>query len=37
MLDVADTSVNDVALDLLQKMFTKHPQLEQDMVERLSA
>jgi electron transfer flavoprotein beta subunit len=37
MLSVADTSVNDVTLDLLQKMFTKHPLLEEDLVERLSA
>jgi len=37
MLVVADTSVNDVALNLLGKMFTQFPQLEEDLVERLSA
>jgi electron transfer flavoprotein beta subunit len=34
---VADSSVNDVTLNLLQKIFTTHPQLEQEMVDRLSA
>jgi electron transfer flavoprotein beta subunit len=33
---VADSSVNDVTLNLLQKVFTTHPQLEAEMVERLS-
>lgn len=37
MLDVADTSLPDVTADLLQKLFTRHPTLEQDLVERLSA
>lgn len=37
MLDVADTSLADVTADLLQKLFTRHPTLEQDLVERLSA
>jgi len=34
---VADSSLNDVALNLLQKIFTKHPLLEEELVERLSA
>jgi len=34
---VADSSVQDVTLNLLQKIFTRHPQLEQELVERLSA
>ena len=34
---VADTSVQDVTLNLLQKIFTTHPQLEEELVERLSA
>lgn len=34
---VADSSVGDVALNLLQKIFTTHPQLEQEMVDRMSA
>lgn len=34
---VADSSVNDVCLNLLQKIFTTHPTLEVDTVERLSA
>jgi electron transfer flavoprotein beta subunit len=33
---VADSSVNDVTLNLLQKIFTAHPQLEEELVERLS-
>jgi electron transfer flavoprotein beta subunit len=33
---VADSSVNDVTLNLLQKIFTTHPHLEQEMVDRLS-
>lgn len=37
MLSVEDTSVNDVVLNLLGKMFTQHPQIEEDLVERLSA
>jgi electron transfer flavoprotein beta subunit len=28
--------VNDVTLNLLQKIFTAHPQLEEELVERLS-
>jgi electron transfer flavoprotein beta subunit len=34
---VADTSVQDVALNLLQKIFTAHPTLEDDLVQQLSA
>jgi len=34
---VADTSVQDVTINLLQKLFTKHPVLEEELVERLSA
>jgi electron transfer flavoprotein beta subunit len=34
---VADTSVQDVTLNLLQKIFTTHPQIESELVERLSA
>jgi electron transfer flavoprotein beta subunit len=37
VMTVADTSVNDITLNLLQKIFTTHPQLEQEMVDRLSA
>jgi electron transfer flavoprotein beta subunit len=33
---VADSSPNDVVLNLLQKIFTTHPQLETELVERLS-
>jgi electron transfer flavoprotein beta subunit len=34
---VADSSPNDVVLNLLQKIFTAHPHLEEELVERLSA
>jgi electron transfer flavoprotein beta subunit len=34
---VADSSPNDVVLNLLQKIFTTHPHLEEELVERLSA
>ncbi len=34
---VADTNVQDVTLNLLQKIFTTHPQIEAELVERLSA
>ncbi|MFO1273208.1 MAG: electron transfer flavoprotein subunit beta/FixA family protein [Rubrivivax sp.] len=34
---VADSNVNDVCLNLLQKIFTRHPLLEEETVERLSA
>jgi electron transfer flavoprotein beta subunit len=37
MMVVADSSVNDVCLNLLQKIFTTHPTLEEETVERLSA
>ena len=37
MMVVADTSVNDVCLNLLQKIFTTHPTLEEETVERLRA
>ena len=33
---VADSSVNDVTLNLLQMIFTAQPQLEDELVERLS-
>ena len=33
---VADTNVHDVTINLLQKLFTRHPSLEQELVERLS-
>ena len=34
---VDDTSPQDVALNLIQKIFTQHPTLEEETVERLSA
>ena len=34
---VADSNVQDVCLNLLQKIFTTHPTLEEETVERLSA
>ena len=34
---VADSSVNDACLNLIQKIFTTHPTLEDETVERLSA
>jgi electron transfer flavoprotein beta subunit len=38
MQEVGDgAGVNDVCLNLLQKIFTTHPTLEQETVERLSA
>lgn len=38
MQEVGDgTNVNDVCLNLLQKIFTTHPTLEQETVDRLSA
>jgi electron transfer flavoprotein beta subunit len=38
MQEVGDgSSVNDVCLNLLQKIFTTHPTLEEETVERLSA
>jgi electron transfer flavoprotein beta subunit len=37
MQSVADTSAQDVTLNLLQKIFTAHPMLEEELVERLSA
>ena len=33
---VADSSVGDVCLNVLQKIFTTHPTLEEEIVERLS-
>jgi electron transfer flavoprotein beta subunit len=33
----AESDVRDVSLNLLQKLFTAHPQLEQELVDRLSA
>ena len=38
MQEVGDgASLNDVCLNLLQKIFTTHPTLEEETVERLSA
>ena len=37
LMTVADSHVNDVCLNLLQKIFTTHPTLEAETVERLSA
>lgn len=34
---VADTNVNDVCMNLLQKIFTGHATLEEELIERLSA
>jgi len=34
---VEDTNVNDVVINLLGKLFTTHPQIEDELVERLSA
>lgn len=34
---VADSNVNDVCLNLLEKVFTQHPTLEEETIERLSA
>ena len=34
---LADSSLQDVSLNLLQKIFTTHPLLEEELVERLSA
>jgi electron transfer flavoprotein beta subunit len=34
---VADISVGDVTLNLLQRIFTTHPQIEEELVDRLSA
>ena len=34
---VADSNPQDVTLNLLQKIFTTHPQIEAELVERLSA
>ena len=34
---VAEAGVHDVTLNLLQRIFTRHPQLEQELVDRLSA
>ena len=34
---VADSSAQDVSLNLLQKIFTTHPLLEQALVDTLSA
>jgi electron transfer flavoprotein beta subunit len=34
---VADSTPNDVVINLLQKIFTTHPHLEEELVERLSA
>lgn len=34
---LADSNLNDVSLNLLQGLFTTHPQLEEELVERLSA
>jgi electron transfer flavoprotein beta subunit len=37
LVTVADSTPHDVALNLLQKIFTTHPTLEEELVERLSA
>ena len=37
MMAVADTSLQDVTLNLLDKIFTTHPLLEQEIVDHLSA
>jgi electron transfer flavoprotein beta subunit len=37
MMVVADSTPGDVCLNLLQKIFTTHPTLEEETVERLSA
>ena len=34
---LADSKLNDVTLNLLGKLFSTHPQLEEELVERLSA
>ena len=34
---VADSTPSDVALNLLQKIFTTHPQLEEELMDQLSA
>ncbi len=36
VMTVADSNVNDICLNLLQKIFTTHPTLEEETVERLS-
>jgi electron transfer flavoprotein beta subunit len=36
LLVVADSTPNDVVLNLLGKLFTTHPQLEEELIERLS-
>ena len=37
MLDLETSTLRDVSLNLLQKIFTAHPQIEAELVERLSA
>jgi electron transfer flavoprotein beta subunit len=37
MMEVADTSLQDVTLNLLDKIFTQHPMLEEEIVANLSA
>jgi electron transfer flavoprotein beta subunit len=37
MMSLADMSAQDASLNLLGKIFTTHPQLEDELVERLSA
>lgn len=37
MLSVETSSTRDVALNVLQKIFTQHPTLEQDLLEKTSA
>ena len=37
VMTVGDSNVNDICLNLLQKIFTTHPTLEAETVERLSA
>lgn len=36
MLDMETTTLRDMSLNLLQKIFTRHPTLEQDLADKLS-
>ncbi len=37
MMNVETSSLRDISLNLLQSIFTVHPTLEQDLVEKFSA
>jgi len=37
MMNVENSSLRDISLNLLQSIFTVHPTLEQDLVEKFSA